>query len=183
MIESDWTTAVETVTVAEPEFRVVRPAHGLASPLVRVRIGPRRVTGTLLGFFLERGTSRRPRSLATKALHFAAPRTFAIGDNLACDQLAGELGASRWDNATVGLDAQGMSLWWCDYMSVLRAIGEDSRELIHHLMLIDQVSGALPLFERVRGLPKLLDKILWWAGRVSDRGADIELFRKKGSVY
>ena len=33
MIESDLTTVLDTVTVAEPEFNVVRPAHALAPPV------------------------------------------------------------------------------------------------------------------------------------------------------
>lgn len=57
--------------------------HGLA-PLAEA-VPPSDVTAALMRFFLSCGTRRSPRSLATKALHFAQPLTFIPADGYAVD--------------------------------------------------------------------------------------------------
>lgn len=129
-----------------------------------------------MAFFLDGPTRRTPRSLATKALHFSAPKCFAPGDTYAADLLGQLLGAGGW-NDTDGLDSQGMTAWHYDYLGVIHAIGAANSSLLQTLIALDAESAPGPQHARVRGLPKILDKILWWLGRPDQAGSGAQLFR------
>lgn len=129
----------------------------------------------LLRYFLAQKTSRKPRSLATKALHFAAPATFIPVDTYAADKLGDELNAGRWFD-TDGQGANAFSSWYTDYLRVIRDVGEANSDLVRLLLEVDRETGATPYFERVRGLPKLIDKVLWWLGKEERDGKTVRLF-------
>lgn len=118
----------------------------------------------LLGFFLDAETERTPRSLATKALHFAAPQSFVPVDSYAANLLGKELAAGSWRDTT-GLESGPMSVWYHDYLSVVHDIGANNHELVLELLRVDAESYRDPSHAAVRGWPKILDKILWWTGR------------------
>ncbi|MBL8897690.1 MAG: hypothetical protein JNM84_08680 [Planctomycetes bacterium] len=122
----------------------------------------------LLAPFLASDTRRTPRSLATKALHFAHPQTFAAVDKFSARTMGSALNAGSWSH-TAGLDHAGMTRWYRSYLQVLHDIGADNAALIAELLELDAATGPQPYFERVRSLPKLLDKILWWIGREQER--------------
>ncbi|MBK9386170.1 MAG: hypothetical protein IPN34_15260 [Planctomycetes bacterium] len=129
----------------------------------------------LLAPFLASDTRRTPRSLATKALHFARPATFAAVDTYVANTLGRELRAGSWDD-TATLDLTSMTRWYRSYLQVLHDIGADNATLIAELLELDAATGPQPYFERVRGLPKLLDKILWWVGREHESSQSMPLF-------
>ena len=147
--------------------------------LADLRLGTpgRESVRTLLGLFLSQPTQRMPRSLATKALHFAAPQALCAVDTFAADLLGKELAAGRWaDTAT--LDADGMSMWYLDYLAVIHDIGKANPDLLAELFELDRAtSPPLVAQDRMRGLPKIIDKIVWWIGRESKKsGGDNRLF-------
>lgn len=145
-----------------------------ATPL-DVRVTDITVLGELVAFFLDGPTRRTPRSLATKALHFAAPKCFAPADTYAADLLGRLLGAGGWAD-TVDLASRGMTTWYCDYLAVLHAIGAANRSLLEELIAIDAQSAPGPQHDRVRGLPKIIDKILWWLGKPDQAANNSSLF-------
>lgn len=148
-----------------------------AAPDLRDRVCNIDVLERLFRLFLDHDYIWRHRSLATKALHFAAPQAFAPADRNVCNVLA--LGGvfRPWDT-TDGLDARGMACWYRDYLEVLRDIGEDNPALIDELLEMDRAADDAepPFFRRVRGLPKILDKIFWWAGSVQRHGRVLDVF-------
>lgn len=117
-----------------------------------------------LSFFLETATRRKPRSLATKALHFAAPCAFLPADAYAANLIGQELGCGPWA-ATSGLDCSQMASWFHDYLEVARRIADQNQQLVTDLLALDVQSNSTPGADRVRGWPKILDKILWWNGQ------------------
>jgi len=146
-----------------------------ATPLVD-RVTDSAVLGELMAFFLGGPTRRTPRSLATKALHFAAPKCFAPADTYAADLLGRLLGAGSWAD-TADLDSRGMTAWYSDYLGVIHTIGTANRALVQTLIALDAQSAPGAQQERVRGLPKILDKILWWLGRPDQAGREARLFQ------
>lgn len=140
-------------------------------------IPPPEIIGPLMRFFLASGMRRSPRSLAAKALHFAQPLAFIPADSYAVDKLGEELDAGSWSD-TDGLGAEGMAAWYASYLQVIHDIGAVNPGLVGTLHGLDQKTGDRPAFNRLRGLPKLMDKILWWAGREERRGATVNLFQR-----
>ena len=130
----------------------------------------------LLHFFLGQNTQRKPRSLATKALQFARPKAFIAVDTYTADKIGHELDAGCWAD-TAELGAEGMALWYGDYLTLIRKIGAENKELFTRLWHIDESTAPEAWSNRLRGLPKLLDKILWWAGREQKRGKNVKIFR------
>lgn len=145
------------------------------TPLVD-RVTDIAVIDELLAFFLDGPTRRMPRSLATKALHFAAPKCFAPADTYAADLLGRLLDAGTWSD-TADLDSRGMTAWYSDYLGVIHAIGTANRSLVQTLIPLDAESAPGAQQERVRGLPKILDKILWWLGKPDQVGRESQPFR------
>jgi hypothetical protein len=146
-----------------------------ATPLTE-RVTDSAVLGELMAYFLDGPTRRTPRSLATKALHFAAPKCFAPADTYAANLLGGLLDAGGWSH-TSDLDSRGMTTWYADYLGVIHAIGIANRSLLQQLISLDAESATGTQQERVRGLPKILDKILWWLGRPDQAGSSAQLFQ------
>lgn len=70
-----------------------------------------------------------------------------------------------------------MTKWYASYLRVIHDIGAANLDLVQKLLQLDQQTGDRPAFKRVRGLPKLIDKILWWAGRQARRGQPVRIFR------
>ena len=146
-------------------------------PNLAQEIAPIEETGELLAFFLSQGTNRKPRSLATKALHFAAPRSYIPVDTYAANMLGAALEAGSWMH-TNGLDTNAMASWYTDYLRVIHQIGARNQNLITELLQIDAETNHDPKYAQTRGLPKLIDKILWWCGREKTReGRNVMVFR------
>jgi len=130
----------------------------------------------LMGIFLGGATRRIPRSLATKALHFAAPRCFVPADAYAVDLVGRCLQAGSWSD-TASLEEFGMSQWYHDYLTALHRIGKANEGLLKELIRLDEETSPGLHMTRVRGLPKILDKILWWIGQPGDgRAVGKQLF-------
>jgi hypothetical protein len=147
-----------------------------AAPNLAHQVAPVRLTRELLVYFLDQGTQRRPRSLATKALHFAAPQSYAPVDAYAVNTLGKELNLrSGAYTATEGLDSADMARWYTGYLEVIHLIGRKNQRLLDELMILDSQEGVARHFKRVCGLPKIIDKILWWRGRPS-AGLPTKLF-------
>ena len=146
-------------------------------PDLAEEVVPVEVTRELLALFLFQETNSKPRSLATKALHFAAPRTYIPVDTYAADKLGAELQAGGWSH-TDGLDTVGMTAWYTDYLEVVHQIGALNGDLITDLLQTDAETSAFPKYARARGLPKLIDKILWWCGKEAREGRDARLFEE-----
>lgn len=145
-------------------------------PDLAKEVVPDEVTYELLAFFLDQDTEKKPRSLATKALHFAAPLSYIPADSVATNKLGKELKAGRWWH-THGLGLDGMAAWYTDYMEVIRQIGAVNQDLILLLLQIDSKTSNVPKYARALGLPKLIDKILWWLGKEAKQGRDKKLFQ------
>ena len=80
---------------------------------------------------------------------------------------------------TADLDVDGMAAWYTDYLNALRLIGLKNRVLIEELLDLDQESGVGREFPRFRGLPKIIDKVIWWCGgrgKTDGDGLPIKLF-------
>ena len=69
-----------------------------------------------------------------------------------------------------------MACWYRSYLSVIHDIGKTNGHLIDELFVIDVQTYDEPGAERVQGLPKLIDKILWWAGKEAREGRYVNLF-------
>jgi len=130
---------------------------------------------TLLSFFLARPTSRRPRSLATKSMHFASPVAFSPVDTYVADKMGSELRAGSWAQ-TAGLDHDEMTTWYHDLLQVIYDVGNANRDVIARLLVHDESTGPGEHHARLRGLPKLLDKIFWLAAREERRGVRMRIF-------
>lgn len=147
------------------------------SPTLGTRAPSRDAVITLLGFFLGQKTRKQPRSLATKALHFAAPQRYAAADTLAVDFLGAELVAPGW-KITDGMDCAAFAEWYLSYLQVLSKIGADNADVVRRLVEVDRATASDRMWERWRGFPKILDKVLWWTGREMDRGNCMSVFAK-----
>ena len=133
----------------------------------------------LLTFFLDQPTARTPRSLATKVLHFARPQSFIATDTYAADKIGDELLAGSWAD-TERLGAHEMALWYRDYLALIREVGRQNNILIAKLRHLDDQTAPQAWNRNLRGLPKLIDKILWWAGREERRGNPVRIFLLPG---
>ncbi len=123
----------------------------------------------------EAGHAAQARSLAAKALHFGAPATFIPVDTFAADLLHHQLGTPSW-STTSSLDHRGMAAWYSGYLTVIHRLGAVNTDLLRHLLSIDELTARGPDHARVRGLPKLVDKVFWWVGREQNRGSAPQLF-------
>ena len=63
-----------------------------------------------------------------------------------------------------------------DYLAMIHEIGRENRNLILDLAELDIRTGDEPLFDRARGMPKIIDKILWWLGKEDKQGRKINFF-------
>jgi hypothetical protein len=126
--------------------------------------------------FLASETRRLPRSLATKALHFARPTSFIPADLYAVDRLGRELAAGSWTD-TQSLDLDGMAQWYASYLRTIHLVFAANAGSVPELLALDAASGDEPAFVRVRGWTKVVDKILWWLGREARSGREHRLFR------
>lgn len=129
---------------------------------------------TLLGHFvLLPSTSPKPRSLATKALFFAAPRAFIPVDDYAAGVVAPHAGLRPWGQMTGGVAE--FATWYCGYLTFVHALAGDAG-LVDRLVVLDQQTDPDPIRGRTRGWPKIFDKAVWWVGAERRRGRTIELF-------
>jgi hypothetical protein len=54
-----------------------------------------------------------------------------------------------------------------------------NRDLLSRLLTLDRMTWPGPVHERFRGLPRVIDKILWWVGKESrEPGTRQSLFMK-----
>lgn len=130
----------------------------------------------LIGYFLSQKTEKKPRSFATKVLHFARPRAFVSVDGFAANLLSNEIGSPCW-STTANLGTDEMANWYEAYLETLHAIGEDNRDLIAELIELDASEATDPRFDRLRGLPKMVDKVLWWCGRERKQKRLVQAFQ------
>jgi len=159
-IESDWSTWTSTLASCSELSEETPDPSGVQ---------------VLMAYFLASETRRRPRSLATKALHFARPGSFIPVDTYTGNLLGQELDAGSWEQ-TQGMGAQPFAAWYLSFLRVVHEIGDDNSDILPELFELDRATFTTSGAERTRGLPKLLDKIMWWVGLERKRGNQIALF-------
>ena len=82
-----------------------------------------------------------------------------------------------WSGLTSSLDPEKMAIWYVDYLTAIHRVGEANPDLLFELLELDRATADGPDHERVRGLPKIVDKIIWWIGREEKvRGVRHRLF-------
>ena len=155
--------AADLIVLAERIELGFEPWQALLQKTVPLTEGvtDRSCLADLLRFFLDSNTEKRPRSLATKALHFASPQCFIPADGYSANMLGQLLDAGSWTD-TKGLDTEAMALWFHDYLTAVHGLAAANAALVPLLLRADEDTGG---DARVRSWPKILDKLLWWLGR------------------